>query len=56
MGWGLVESLWYRPPLARWRLKATVLALAGRRPGWGVIPRGQGILEQPDTIVAPLTR
>jgi cellulose synthase/poly-beta-1,6-N-acetylglucosamine synthase-like glycosyltransferase len=56
MGWGLVESLWYRPPLAWWRLKATVLALVGRRPGWGVIPRGEGILEQPVEVIAPLTR
>jgi cellulose synthase/poly-beta-1,6-N-acetylglucosamine synthase-like glycosyltransferase len=56
MGWGLVESVWFRPPLAWWRLKATVLALAGRRPGWGVIPRGEGILEQPVELVAPLSR
>jgi cellulose synthase/poly-beta-1,6-N-acetylglucosamine synthase-like glycosyltransferase len=56
MAWGLVESLWFRPALAWWRLKATVLALTGRRPGWGVIPRGQGILERPADAVAPLTR
>jgi len=56
MGWGLVEALWFRPPLAWWRMKATVLALFGRRPGWGVIPRGEGILEQPVEAVAPLTR
>jgi cellulose synthase/poly-beta-1,6-N-acetylglucosamine synthase-like glycosyltransferase len=55
-GWGLVESLWFRPVLAWWRLKATVLALIGRRPGWGTIPRGAGILEQPQEAVAPLTR
>lgn len=55
-GWGLVESLWFRPALAWWRLKATVLALLGRRPGWGVIPRGEAILEQPAHAVAPLTR
>jgi hypothetical protein len=55
-GWGLVEALWFRPALAWWRLKATVLALTGRRPGWGVIPRGEGILEQPAVVVAPLTR
>jgi hypothetical protein len=54
--WGLVEALWFRPALAWWRLKATVLALLGRRPGWGVIPRGQAILEQPADAVAPLTR
>jgi cellulose synthase/poly-beta-1,6-N-acetylglucosamine synthase-like glycosyltransferase len=55
--WGLVESLWFRPVLAWWRLKATVLALIGRRPGWGTIPRGAGILEQqPQQAVAPLTR
>ena len=45
------------PPRARWwRLKATVLALIGRRPGWGVIPRGEAILEHPADVVAPLTR
>jgi cellulose synthase/poly-beta-1,6-N-acetylglucosamine synthase-like glycosyltransferase len=54
--WGIVESLWFRPALAWWRLKATGLAIIGRRPGWGVIPRGEGILEQPEPIVAPLTR
>jgi cellulose synthase/poly-beta-1,6-N-acetylglucosamine synthase-like glycosyltransferase len=54
--WGFVEALWFRPALAWWRLKATVLALAGRRPGWGVIPRGEGILERPAEVVAPLTR
>ena len=55
--WGLVEAVWFRPALAWWRLKATALALIGRRPGWGVIPRGEGILEQPaEALVAPLTR
>jgi cellulose synthase/poly-beta-1,6-N-acetylglucosamine synthase-like glycosyltransferase len=56
MAWGLVEALWFRPALAWWRLKATALALMGRRPGWGVIPRGEGILEKPAELVAPLTR
>jgi hypothetical protein len=55
-GWGLVEAMWFRPALAWWRLKATFLALIGRRPGWGVIPRGEGILERPAEVVAPLTR
>ena len=55
-GWGLVEALWFRPCLAWWRLKATVLALLGRRPGWGTIPRGAAILEHPVEVVAPLTR
>jgi cellulose synthase/poly-beta-1,6-N-acetylglucosamine synthase-like glycosyltransferase len=54
--WGLVEALWFRPVLAWWRLKATILAFIGRRPGWGVIPRGEGILEQPVSSVTPLTR
>jgi cellulose synthase/poly-beta-1,6-N-acetylglucosamine synthase-like glycosyltransferase len=54
--WGLVEALWFRPVLAWWRLKATVLTLIGRRPGWGVIPRGDAILEHPAEFVAPLTR
>jgi hypothetical protein len=56
LGWGLVESPWFRPALASWRLKATVFALVGRRPGWGVIPRGEGILERLAPAVAPLTR
>jgi hypothetical protein len=30
--------------LAWWRLKATLLALIGRRLGWGTIPRGEAIL------------
>jgi hypothetical protein len=54
--WGLVEALWFRPALAWWRLKATVLTLIGRRPGWGVIPRGEAMLERPTDVVAPLTR
>lgn len=54
--WGFVEALWFRPCLAWWRLKATVLALTGRRPGWGTIPRGAAILERPVDAVAPLTR
>ena len=45
--WGLVQALWLRPALAWWRLKATVLALIGRPPGWCVIPRGEAILEHP---------
>jgi cellulose synthase/poly-beta-1,6-N-acetylglucosamine synthase-like glycosyltransferase len=57
VAWGLVEALWFRPALAWWRLKATLLALVGRRPGWGTIPRGEGILEQPaHAVVTPLTR
>jgi cellulose synthase/poly-beta-1,6-N-acetylglucosamine synthase-like glycosyltransferase len=54
--WGILESFWFRPVLAWWRLKATVLALIGRRPGWGVIPRGEGILEKPAKQVGALTR
>jgi cellulose synthase/poly-beta-1,6-N-acetylglucosamine synthase-like glycosyltransferase len=54
--WGLVESLWFRPALAWWRLKATFFALIGRRPGWGTIPRGEGILEEPTQVVAPITQ
>ena len=53
---GMLESLWFRPVLAWWRLKATLLTITGRRPGWGVIPRGEAILEQPVEVVPPLTR
>jgi len=54
--WGLVEALWFRPVLAWWRLKATLFALIGRRPGWGTIPGGEGILEHPAEAVTPITR
>ncbi len=55
--WGLVEALWFRPAVTWWRTRATVAALFGRRPGWGTIPRGEGILEEaPVEAVAPLTR
>ena len=53
--WGAVESLWFRPALAYWRMKATLLTLTGRRPGWGKIARGS-TLEKPAEAVAPLTR
>jgi cellulose synthase/poly-beta-1,6-N-acetylglucosamine synthase-like glycosyltransferase len=53
--WGAVESLWFRPALAYWRMKATLLAIIGRRPGWGTIPRG-ATLEKPAQAVTPLTR
>jgi hypothetical protein len=53
--WGLIESLWFRPAMVWWRLKATLFAVIGRRPGWGTIPRGEGILEHAPQI-APLTR
>jgi cellulose synthase/poly-beta-1,6-N-acetylglucosamine synthase-like glycosyltransferase len=56
MAWGLVEALWFRPALAWWRLQATVRVLTGRRPRWGVIPRGEAILERPADVIAPLTR
>ena len=54
--WGMLESLWFRPALAWWRLRATALTLMGQRPSWGVIPRGEAILEQPIEVVPPLTR
>jgi cellulose synthase/poly-beta-1,6-N-acetylglucosamine synthase-like glycosyltransferase len=53
--WGFLEAMWFRPPMAWWRLKATFFALIGRRPGWGTIPRG-ATLEQPTQAVTPLTR
>jgi cellulose synthase/poly-beta-1,6-N-acetylglucosamine synthase-like glycosyltransferase len=40
--WGLLEAFWFRPPQAWWRLKATVLSLIGRRPGWGSSPVERG--------------
>jgi hypothetical protein len=56
--WSLLELLWYRPLTAFWRVWATVLALTGRRPGWGTIPRGAAFREEPEAelVPAPLPR
>jgi cellulose synthase/poly-beta-1,6-N-acetylglucosamine synthase-like glycosyltransferase len=59
-GWGVLELFWYRPLTALWRTWATVLTLVGRRPGWGSIPRGVAIREEPEVgeelVAAPLPR
>ena len=57
-GWSLVESFWYRPLTALWRVWATVLVLVGRRPGWGSIPRGAAFGDEIETelVTAPLPR
>src|SRR5262249_913874 len=55
-GWGLVEALWFRPALAWWRLKATLLAVTGPRPGWRHTPRGERFRAPPTAAIAPLTR
>jgi cellulose synthase/poly-beta-1,6-N-acetylglucosamine synthase-like glycosyltransferase len=47
-GWGLLELFWYRPLTALWRIWATALVIAGRRPGWGSIPRGASLRGQPE--------
>ena len=56
--WSLVELFWYRPLTALWRIWATVLVIAGRRPGWGSIPRGAAFRDEPDAELAsaPLPR
>ena len=56
--WSLVELFWYRPLTALWRIWATVLVIAGRRPGWGSIPRGAAFRDEPDAelVPAPLPR
>jgi cellulose synthase/poly-beta-1,6-N-acetylglucosamine synthase-like glycosyltransferase len=56
--WSLLELFWYRPLTALWRIWATVLVIAGRRPGWGSIPRGTAFGEEPDAelLPAPLPR
>jgi cellulose synthase/poly-beta-1,6-N-acetylglucosamine synthase-like glycosyltransferase len=57
--WGLLETLWYRPLTALWRVWATVLVITGRRPGWGSIPRGVALAEEEpevDFVAAPLPR
>jgi cellulose synthase/poly-beta-1,6-N-acetylglucosamine synthase-like glycosyltransferase len=57
-GWSLLEVLWYRPLTAVWRTWATVLFAAGRRPGWGSIPRGAAFHGTPgqEPVPAPLPR
>jgi cellulose synthase/poly-beta-1,6-N-acetylglucosamine synthase-like glycosyltransferase len=59
-GWSLAELFWYRPLTAFWRTWATVLVFAGRRPGWGTIPRGVAFREAPEPeeelVPAPLPR
>jgi cellulose synthase/poly-beta-1,6-N-acetylglucosamine synthase-like glycosyltransferase len=56
-GWGLLEIFWYRPLTALWRAWASFLWLAGRRPGWGKIPRGAALAEAPlEAEPAPLSR
>lgn len=53
-GWSLLELFWYRPLTAVWRTWATVLALTGRRPGWGSIPRGAAFSSERDAdLVSP---
>jgi cellulose synthase/poly-beta-1,6-N-acetylglucosamine synthase-like glycosyltransferase len=47
VGWGALETLWYRPLTAIWRGWATFLWVSGRRPGWGSIPRGAALAEHP---------
>ena len=56
--WSLIELFWYRPLTALWRIWSTVLVMAGRRPGWGSIPRGAAFRDEPDAELAPapLTR
>jgi cellulose synthase/poly-beta-1,6-N-acetylglucosamine synthase-like glycosyltransferase len=51
--WSLAELFWYRPLTALWRTWATVLALTGRRPGWGSIPRGTALRAEPEAELAP---
>ena len=59
-GWSVLELFWYRPLTAFWRLWATLLALLGRRPGWGSIPRGVAFREEPEAeaelVAMPLPR
>jgi cellulose synthase/poly-beta-1,6-N-acetylglucosamine synthase-like glycosyltransferase len=59
-GWGALEIFWYRPLTAFWRVWASLLWLAGRRPSWGEIPRGAALGErpslEPELATAPLPR
>jgi cellulose synthase/poly-beta-1,6-N-acetylglucosamine synthase-like glycosyltransferase len=56
-GWSLLESFWYRPLTALWRVWATGLVLVGKRPGWGSIPRGAAFGEpEEELMTAPLPR
>jgi cellulose synthase/poly-beta-1,6-N-acetylglucosamine synthase-like glycosyltransferase len=58
IAWSLLELFWYQPLTAVWRSWATLLALIGRRPGWGTIPRGRALRVDPDAdlVTAPLPR
>jgi len=54
---GRALPLRYRPLTALWRAWASFLWLAGRRPGWGKIPRGAALAEAPlEAEPAPLSR
>jgi cellulose synthase/poly-beta-1,6-N-acetylglucosamine synthase-like glycosyltransferase len=57
-GWSLLESFWFRPLTALWRVWATALVLVGRRPGWGSIPRGAAFGDEVEAelVTAPLPR
>jgi cellulose synthase/poly-beta-1,6-N-acetylglucosamine synthase-like glycosyltransferase len=50
--WSLLEIFWFRPLTAFWRTWATILFVAGRRPGWGSIPRGAA-LATPESEIEP---
>jgi biofilm PGA synthesis N-glycosyltransferase PgaC len=50
--WSLLEIFWFRPLTAFWRIWATILFVAGRRPGWGSIPRGAA-LATPESEIEP---
>jgi len=56
--WSLGELFWYRPLTALWRIWATGLFIAGRRPDWGSIPRGAAFRAESETepAAAPLPR
>jgi cellulose synthase/poly-beta-1,6-N-acetylglucosamine synthase-like glycosyltransferase len=60
-GWPVLETFWYQPLSAIWRVWASLLWLFGRRPGWGRIPRGAALAEPlPEVTLeaepAPLSR
>ena len=55
IAWGLLETFWYRPPLALWRTWATIMFLLGRRPTWGTIPR-RSFEGPPADAAVPLSR
>lgn len=49
IGWAILENFGYRQIMTWWRVKATVLTVIGRKPGWGTIERSTALDGAADT-------